>query len=447
MQPFDYRIAVQNPVAMALAGYQQGQQFQNQRVQAERDAALYGMQMEQFQMQRQKLEQEQARATEVQTALAGIAQRIGEGTFTAEDILSVGLKYPEITEQVTSVYNTLSDIQKETGKKDLARFATALKYSPKDVAPRLVDERIAALENSGKVDEANQLKAIKGMMDINPDAALTSTLVTLSGYMEPDEFKTFSETIMPPDPEAASNVGKIIQDWQNGLYDNLYGSPEEAKAAALRDIEAARTKSPLVQIGGEETEFSKTAGRGQAEGILAVSGQGQTARRNRQTLMSLQGALLEAPTGAEAAIKSALGNLGIPTKGLSDIQAAEALINQLVPAQRPPGSGTMSDRDLALYKASLPRLINTPGGNQKIIDTALAINEYMIREGELADQVLDGTLSREDYRAEIAKLGNPLAEFSSMSNLPVVESDSDYEALPSGAEFVDATDGKRYRKP
>jgi hypothetical protein len=40
MQPFDYRIAVQDPLQMALAGYQQGQQFQNQRVQAERETQL-----------------------------------------------------------------------------------------------------------------------------------------------------------------------------------------------------------------------------------------------------------------------------------------------------------------------------------------------------------------------------------------------------------------------
>jgi flagellar protein FlgJ len=72
----------------------------------------------------------------------------------------------------------------------------------------------------------------------------------------------------------------------------------------------------------------------------------------------------------------------------------------------------MSDRDVALFKSSLPRLINTPEGNRKIISTMLAMNEYLVREGELADAVIDGAITREQYREQIRALGNPLAEFS-----------------------------------
>ena len=120
----------------------------------------------------------------------------------------------------------------------------------------------------------------------------------------------------------------------------------------------------------------------------------------------------ELPNSIAEVFKNILGNIGVPTEGLSNIQATEALINQLVPAQRPPGSGTMSDRDVALFKSSLPRLINTPEGNRKIISTMLAMNEYLVREGELADAVIDGTITREQYREQIRALGNPLAEFS-----------------------------------
>ena len=76
MQPFDYRIAVQDPLQMALAGYQQGQQFQNQRVQAERETQLYDMEMQQYQANQAKLQQEEAFAQEMQADLGQFANDI-----------------------------------------------------------------------------------------------------------------------------------------------------------------------------------------------------------------------------------------------------------------------------------------------------------------------------------------------------------------------------------
>jgi flagellar protein FlgJ len=70
----------------------------------------------------------------------------------------------------------------------------------------------------------------------------------------------------------------------------------------------------------------------------------------------------------------------------------------------------MSDADLALYKKSLPRIINQAGGNEKIIRTTLAINEYLIKEAEIADQVINREISPADGRAKMAALVNPLAQ-------------------------------------
>ena len=175
----------------------------------------------------------------------------------------------------------------------------------------------------------------------------------------------------------------------------------------------AAGRSPLVNIntgdGPQENAFMKEAGSLEAKNFGSLVEMGQTSRRNRVILDQLDSSAAAIPGGLEAVAKNALGNLGIPVEGLSEIQATEALINQLVPAQRQPGSGPMSDRDLALFKASLPRLIQTTEGKTRILTNMKAINDYVISEGEIASRVLSGKLTPEQGRAEMQALGNPLA--------------------------------------
>jgi len=85
--------------------------------------------------------------------------------------------------------------------------------------------------------------------------------------------------------------------------------------------------------------------------------------------------------------------------------AAEALISQLVPAQRPPGSGVISDADLALYKASLPQIQARPGGNKLIIENMRFILEHNKKIGDLSAKVtLDPNYTATMARKEIEEL-------------------------------------------
>ncbi len=250
MQPFDYRLAVQNPVAMALQGYQQGQQFQNQRVQAERDTQLYDMQMQQFGMQQEELARQQARAQEVQSVLAGVAGRIGTGEVTAEEIAQIGLQFPEISEQVNASFDKLTEAQKQGQIKELSRFAVALSRSP-EVAMGLIDQRIAAAEEAGDVEQVDQLKAMKSMAEMDPTAPLTAVMLQLGTVMDPEQFKTFYEVAMPKSPEAASAEGKVLQDYQNGFFGEP-GTPE-ALAAAREALENQKRVPLIGQIGFGDT--------------------------------------------------------------------------------------------------------------------------------------------------------------------------------------------------
>ena len=71
----------------------------------------------------------------------------------------------------------------------------------------------------------------------------------------------------------------------------------------------------------------------------------------------------------------------------------------------------MSDADLALYKESLPRIINQPGANKEIIRSMKEINDYLIEEGRIAAEVNAGRMSREEGIRRMFALGNPVQDF------------------------------------
>lgn len=148
---------------------------------------------------------------------------------------------------------------------------------------------------------------------------------------------------------------------------------------------------------------------------------GQQAARNLGQIQQLEGLLANSATGLDGAATQLAGEFGIDLGGASGVQAAQALINQMVPAQRQPGSGPMSDSDLALFKASLPRIINQPGGNELIMETLKAINAYDMELARITQQGIADAEITEDpntrmqikrrMREEINALQNPVTPF------------------------------------
>jgi flagellar protein FlgJ len=173
-------------------------------------------------------------------------------------------------------------------------------------------------------------------------------------------------------------------------------------------------------IAGGKDPFAEAASKKQAEDFSDIKKSGDNARRTLRDVTRLGSILERSPGGLEAGLKLAAGNFGINTKGLTDLQSAEAIINRLVPQQRPPGSGTMSDADLDLFKKSLPRIINQPGGNKAIIDYLKGINEYLIKEGEIASEVLNKKITPAEADQRLMLLQNPLELFknSAAGGLP-----------------------------
>lgn len=168
---------------------------------------------------------------------------------------------------------------------------------------------------------------------------------------------------------------------------------------------------PSVNIDMGAGKFEEGFAKADAELLGTVYASGLAAQRNLGRLDQLEQLLQTAPQGGPGALALAAGEYGINTEGLSEAQAAQALINSLVPEQRAPGSGPMSDADLALFKQSLPRLINQPGGNAAILDTLRKISQYDAEGASIVQRLRAGEIDRATAFSMLMNRENPLSNF------------------------------------
>jgi hypothetical protein len=184
-------------------------------------------------------------------------------------------------------------------------------------------------------------------------------------------------------------------------------------------------------------KFDDEFAKGDAASLVAVSDAGNAAIRNLGRIDELDRLLAASPTGAGAALARAAGEFGVNTEGLDDIQAAQAIINSLVPEQRQPGSGPMSDADLALFKESLPRIINQPGGNQSIIQTMRAIAQYDAEGAQIVQRLRAGEIKRAEAFDLLQARKNPLEGFKAPAGAKTPEAAAIDFSNMTAAELAD----------
>jgi hypothetical protein len=235
MQPFDYRIAVQDPLQMALAGYQQGQQFQNQRVQAERETQLYDMEMQKYQANQAKLQQEQARAKQFQANTADLFERVDSGMLEPGYIDRWLAENPEIGEVTAQALQNMNEAQKNEVIKQEVRLLSALSNEtgpPSDdsFVARILTERKAAAEAAGRTQEADSAEANLMLYKSNP-VALKTTLMAQLGAGAPDIWKQI-ESQFVQEPEY------VEVETADGIFEYIRGRPETMTYLGPRREEA-----------------------------------------------------------------------------------------------------------------------------------------------------------------------------------------------------------------
>ena len=204
---------------------------------------------------------------------------------------------------------------------------------------------------------------------------------------------------------------------------NFTASRQNPEFAAYQESQR-RASSPQVNINTPEPDpFQDTLAQAEADMFAGFVNSGPQAARNLRQIDRLEQLMGDFDTGGGAAIRSLASDFGVEIgEGVSDIQAFNALISSMVPAQRPAGSGPMSDADLDLFKRSLPRLINTPEGNRLIVETMREINRYDLALSNIAQRAAARELDRSQARQAVNSLQNPIdlvrAELQGQSRAP-----------------------------
>jgi hypothetical protein len=308
--------------------------------------------------------------------------------------------------------------RRETKKSDAAKNKTAA-WLRSVGQGQLAD----ALETGGVDAGAVVNAALQAMQPPDPMRALQMEKTQL----ELDQMR------QSPQGKVMDVGGKLVRVMPDGSVSEIYAPPPPPQVTQVTgatlgltgdDASKLFNVSPdgkVTAIGGGGTTvnidqkaqgaFEEAFAKGDAQTLSGIEAAGMQAMRNAPRIARLGELLKSAPSGLVGSAKQIAGNFGIATEGLDELQAAQALISALVPEQRQPGSGPMSDKDLAEFKASLPRVINQPGGNEAIVKTMLAIAEYDAEGARIVQGLRSGSLTREQAFQALQSRPDPLAGF------------------------------------
>ena len=228
--PFDFTINSKSIADALLGGMQFGQNMrageQNMAVQADENAraqaaadqqaTLFGQQQAEYAGQ---LEAQKA----MQADLVGLAGKIESGQYSSADFAAMTAKYPDLSSQMSGIWEGLSGERKAADVADLFKGVSAIKAGRPDLAITMLEERAVAAERSGDQREADFARATAAAIEANPAAGLTSLGILLQSV----------------DPEAATKVfgeGKRVQStnaYANGTTVTVFsdGSKEVSDAA------------------------------------------------------------------------------------------------------------------------------------------------------------------------------------------------------------------------
>jgi len=300
------------------------------------------------------------------------------------------------------------DFASEKGEDGLTRaerFAAAL--DPLILPEMRMGEQIRA-KGAGRVKRAGMNKTvdwlksngypeIASMVSTNPNIASNVMSAIIAKKINPPAAKGQGQVV------SAAELRKLFPGTQ--IADGIYN------ISPTGNITKVGGGGMNINMPGPN-EFAKLDARALSE----VGQAGAAAKRNLSRINRLESLLENVPTGMTANLKQLAGNFGITTEGLDDIQAAQALINSLVPEQRPAGSGPMSDADLELFKQSLPRIINQPNGNQIIIETMRGIAQYDAMGADIVQRHRDKQITIAEAFAELNRRLDPFENLQIPSN-------------------------------
>ncbi|KAB0678051.1 hypothetical protein [Aureimonas leprariae] len=207
--------------------------------------------------------------------------------------------------------------------------------------------------------------------------------------------------------------------------------------AAIRTGAQPAPKSPsaVFNNGGGEGAFDKTIGEKQAGLFIDLATDGVDARNDRALLDRLDEQTRDLPGGMLGGLQSIASGYGIKLgPNASNVEAANAIIARLVPAARQGMPGAASDRDVNLFKQSLPSLSQTPEGRRIVSDTLRGLAQAREEQARIATSVVNGEITRAEGMTALQNLPDAFASLrQAAGNGGGVETGAGATARPAAA--------------
>lgn len=457
----DYRIDVQNPFMSALEGFQTAQQMQAMRAQAEQIRAA------------------QQRKAEMQTALGQFAAR----ERTPEEYQKLMTLFPEMADQVNVSLQALNENQKKNKINQLLPIYAALETGNSKIAVEKLDENIAAARNSGMETEAKMMEQIKQNIEMGPEGlkgAKTSAEIFLYNAMGDDFFKMKqsltggkshiqSSEILPDGTVIQiSSLGDVIIKDAGGSILTGKDAVDAVKRAKEYGISIEELKSKARSKGtysvkqeyepGLEREKAagKEIGKSEEERQTDIIDKGLVAAESIPNINRGIQLLDQVKTGGiDSVALSAKRFFGVEgaNEGELSYRLSKAVLSQLKStfgAQFTAAEGDKLDRIEAGFGKS-------PAVNRRLLQQAFLMAKQKANRAKIAAKRRndDATVEEIDnwLNFDITKEMEAPTEQTPQSapmqgeQMPQINSKAQYDALPSGAEYINANNGKKYRKP
>lgn len=232
---------------------------------------------------------------------------------TATDFTQLMIKYPTLSGELEKSWSVLNAQQKENEIGYGSKVLFALEGGQPQIAKDLVQERITALRNAGREDEAKKQEVLLGVIDTNPDVANVSTNLSLVAALGPEKYQDLRTKIETEKRLAAEEGRKVeLQPFAVG------------KAKAETIIKEAEAKFAPEKFGAElnltnaQIEASKAARRASD---AAAKKSGADAARAQAEANQIAAGIIPAEKRPEAEAKFRK-EYSDQTKGYQDVKAA-----------------------------------------------------------------------------------------------------------------------------
>ena len=340
MQPFDYRLQVQDPFKSALGAVQLGESLAS--IQAKRQQAA---------LDQQAMQQALERKNKFDTHLTKMFQS-GIGNATAEDFaLATTLTDKDTAKTLQDNFAMLNKDQREQTVQRGAQLLAALKNNKPELAEKMLTEREVALTNAGdekSLQEAASIREQIKLLKTNPEIVKYQYGYTLAAL---PEGKQALESILKLEPkddfrpptaeerrkfqlpaDGVFQVGpdkKVYQVTSGGPLVKITGpltgadskyADEVGKASAEEDVGAVKA---AIKGAGDLTKINRTLK--ELYSSQAITGFGADTFKNIERVKTLLGSDFAANKVADTELLDALlgsdvfpqiGALGIGARGL-----------------------------------------------------------------------------------------------------------------------------------